>query len=103
MPSLKQRKNDGDLRLAEAALCGAVDARPSFTSLFRLGIFYFDEKKYDRAALIMRRAIGRNPGSGDAYFYLGVAEESDYRFDEAERDLLTATQLVPTNADYRAH
>jgi O-antigen ligase/tetratricopeptide (TPR) repeat protein len=96
-------KNDGDLQLTEDALRGAVDARPSFTTLFRLGIFYLDEKKYDRAALIMRRAIGTNPGSGDAYFYLGVAEESDYRFDEAERDLLRATQLVPTNAGYRAH
>jgi tetratricopeptide (TPR) repeat protein len=96
-------KNDGNLQLTEAALCDAVDVRPSFTTLFRLGMFYLDEKKYDRAALIMRRAIGRNPGSGDAYFYLGVAEESDYRFDEAERDLLAATQLVPTNADYRAH
>jgi tetratricopeptide (TPR) repeat protein len=96
-------KNDGDPQLTEAALCGAVDARPSFTTLFRLGMFYLDEKKYDRAALIMRRAIGTNPGSGDAYFYLGLAEESDYRFDEAERDLLKAMQLAPTNADYRAH
>ena len=96
-------KNDGDPQLTEAALCGAVDARPSFTSLFRLGMFYLDEKKYDRAALIMRRAIGTNPGSGDAYFYLGLAEESDYRFDDAERDLLKAMQLAPTNADYRAH
>jgi len=32
-------KNDGDLQLTEAALRGAVDARPSFTSLFRLGMF----------------------------------------------------------------
>jgi len=96
-------QHDSDTQLAETALQNAVDLHPSFVALFRLGTFYLDEKKYGRAALTMRRAIETNPRSADAYFYLGLAEESDYRFSEAENDLRLAVRLAPTNAGYRSH
>jgi tetratricopeptide (TPR) repeat protein len=89
--------------VAETALQNAVDLHPSFAALFRLGTLYLDEKKYGRAALTMRQAIERNPRSAGAYFYLGLAEESDYRFSEAENDLRLAVRLAPTNAGYRSH
>jgi O-antigen ligase/tetratricopeptide (TPR) repeat protein len=93
----------GDAQVTEIALRDAVDSQPAFSSLMRLGMFYLNKRKYDRAALSLRRATEANPGSADAYFYLGVAEESDYRFSDAERDLSRAVQLAPANAGYRAH
>jgi O-antigen ligase/tetratricopeptide (TPR) repeat protein len=96
-------RTEGDMRLTETALCDAVDAQPTLGSLLRLGMFYLDEKKYDRAALTLRRATETSPQSADAYFYLGLAEESGYRFSEATTDLYRAVQLAPANAGYRAH
>lgn len=96
-------QTDGDAQLTETALRDVVDLRPTFGPLIRLGMFYLSERKYDRAALILRRATDTNPQSADAYFYLGVAEESDYRFSDAEGDLSRAVQLAPANAGYRAH
>jgi tetratricopeptide (TPR) repeat protein len=96
-------EHDGDTPVAETALQNAADLQPSFAALFRLGTFYLDQKKYGRAALTLRRAIERNPRSADTYFYLGLAEESDYRFPEAENDLRLAVQFAPTNAGYRSH
>jgi tetratricopeptide (TPR) repeat protein len=92
-----------DRLLAQNALVAAVAARPSFAALFRLGTFYLDEGKYERAALMMRRATESAPRSADAYFYLGLAEERDYRFSAAESDLARALRLAPDNAAYRAH
>jgi O-antigen ligase/tetratricopeptide (TPR) repeat protein len=94
---------DGNAQMVESALSDAVDSQPTFSSLFRLGMFYFGERKYDRAALTLRHAVEANPQSADAYFYLGVSEESDYRFSDADRDLSRAVQLAPANAGYRTH
>jgi len=96
-------QTDGDAQVTEAALRDAVDLQPTFAALFRLGMFYFGERKYDHAALNLRRAAETNPQAADAYFYLGVAEESDYRFSDADRDLSRAVQLAPANAAYRTH
>jgi O-antigen ligase/tetratricopeptide (TPR) repeat protein len=94
---------DGDSQLTETALRGAVQARPTLAALLRLGFFYITETKYARATLILRQATERDPRSAAAYYYLGLAEESDYGFRDAERDLARAVQLAPTNAGYRAH
>ena len=94
---------DGDSQLTEAALRGAVDARPTLAALLQLGTFYISETKYARAALTLRQATRSNPQSAEAYYYLGLAEEGDYGFSDAERDLARAVQLAPTNAGYRAH
>ncbi len=96
-------QSDGDAQITESALRDAVNAQPTFTALFRLGMFYLGERKYDRAALTIRRAAEADPRSAEAYFYLGVAEESGYRFSAAERDFAWAVRLAPTNAGYRAH
>ena len=94
---------DGDSQLTETALRGAVDARPTLAALLQLGTFYISETKYARAALTLRQATQSNPQSAEAYYYLGLAEEGDYGFSDAERDLARAVQLAPTNAGYRAH
>jgi tetratricopeptide (TPR) repeat protein len=96
-------QTDGDAQVAESALREAADSQPAFGALLRLGRFYLDERKYDRAALSLRRATETNPQAAEAYFYLGVAEESDYRFSDADRDLSRAVQLAPANAGYQAH
>jgi len=96
-------QTEGDAQVTETALRDAVGLQPTFAALFRLGMFYFGERKYGHAALNLRRATETNPQAADAYFYLGVAEESDYLFSDADRDLARAVQLAPANAAYRAH
>jgi cytochrome c-type biogenesis protein CcmH/NrfG len=66
-------------------------------------MFYMSETKYARAALSFRQATQTDPRSAEAYFLLGQAEESDYNFSDAERDLAKSVQLAPTNAGYLAH
>jgi O-antigen ligase/Flp pilus assembly protein TadD len=94
---------DGDAQATEAALRDAVDVQPTFDSYRRLGLFYLNAKNYGRAALNLRRATEANPRAADAYFNLGLAEEDDYRFSEAERDFSSALRLAPDNAAYRTH
>jgi Tfp pilus assembly protein PilF len=89
--------------LAETALQDSVGVRPSFSALMRLGMFYLSEAKYGRAALAMRRATNSDPQSAYAYFYLGLAEEGDYRFSDAEKDFSRALKLAPDNVGYRDH
>jgi tetratricopeptide (TPR) repeat protein len=96
-------QTDNDRDLTEAALKESVAARPTYPALFHLGMFYLDDAKYSRAALIMRRATASFPQSADAYFYLAVAEERDYRFSEAEKDFSRAVKLAPSNVGFRDH
>jgi O-antigen ligase/Tfp pilus assembly protein PilF len=96
-------RNAGNVQLAESALNKAADSKHTFDSFFRLGAFYLDERKYDYAALNLHQAAELNPQSADAYFYLGLAEESNYLFWEADRDFSRALQLAPANASYRSH
>jgi O-antigen ligase/tetratricopeptide (TPR) repeat protein len=92
-----------NLALAESALDRAIAKDPSFADSFRLGRIYLEDRKYDRAALILRRAVQQEPRSADAYFNLGVAEEADYHFVDAENDLSCAVKLAPKNITYRDH
>jgi O-antigen ligase len=90
-------------QMAEAALQEWIAARPSFPAFFRLGMLYLKDAKYPRTALVMRLATEANPLSGDAYYYLAIAEERDYRFADAERDFARAVKLAPSNTVYREH
>jgi tetratricopeptide (TPR) repeat protein len=96
-------QTDNDRDLTETALQESVAARPTYPALFRLGMFYLNDAKYGGAALIMRRATEADPRSADAYFYLAVAEERDYRFADAEKDFSRALKLDPANAGFRDH
>jgi O-antigen ligase/tetratricopeptide (TPR) repeat protein len=96
-------QQDKDPESAETALQDSVGVRPSFSALMRLGMFYLSEAKYGRAALAMRRATNSDPQSAYAYFYLGLAEEGDYRFSDAEKDFSRALKLAPDNVGYRDH
>jgi tetratricopeptide (TPR) repeat protein len=94
---------DGDRELAETALKDSVEARPTLDALIRLGVFYLAQAKYGRAALAFRRATETEPRSAEAYYYLGVAEEGDYAYSDADKDFAKAVQLAPANAGYRDH
>jgi tetratricopeptide (TPR) repeat protein len=92
-----------NLGLAESALDRAIAEHPTFVDSSRLGQIYLEDRKYDRAALIFRRAIEQEPRSAEAYFNLGVAEEADYHFVDADNDLSRAVNLAPKNTAYRDH
>jgi O-antigen ligase/Tfp pilus assembly protein PilF len=94
---------DNDQELTETALQESVSARPCFSALVRLGMFYMSDENYERAALIMRRATELNPQSAYSYLNLAVAEDKAYRFADAERDFARAVKLEPANADYRKY
>jgi tetratricopeptide (TPR) repeat protein len=93
----------GDSELTESALRSSIEAGPTLNRLLRLGGFYVSQTKYARAALTYRRATEIDPQSAEAYFYLGVAEERDYSFSDAERDFAHAVRLAPDNVNYRTH
>jgi len=93
---------DGDSELTESALRSSIEAGPTLNRLLRLGGFYVSQTKYARAALTYRRATEIDPQSAEAFFYLGVAEERDYAFTDAERDFARAVRLAPENVSYRS-
>jgi tetratricopeptide (TPR) repeat protein len=94
---------NGDLGMTEAALVSSVEVQPTFDALLRLGGLYAEERKYSRAALTYRRATELDPESAEAFFNLGLAEQNDYEFSDAERDLARAVKLAPSSAAYRDH
>ena len=51
----------------------------------------------------MRQATQSNPPSAEAYYYLGVAEESDYGFSDAEEISRERSNSLPPTLGYRAH
>lgn len=92
----------GDLKSAEAALGNAVTLRPSsFQTRMRLGLLYLGESKFDRAALVIRKATDINPLSADAFFDLGRAEEGRYQYFAAGKAYTRALELEPGNAVFQ--
>jgi tetratricopeptide (TPR) repeat protein len=94
----------GDLKSAEAALGRAVTLQPaSLQTRIRLGLLYLGEGKFDRAALVMRKATDINPFSADAFFNLGRAEEGRYQYFAAGQAYTRALELEPGNAAFQKH
>jgi tetratricopeptide (TPR) repeat protein len=87
----------GDLETAEAALHRVIDVAPSFAAVMKLGDFYNETGKFDRATVAYQNATEIDPGSAQAYFSLGKAEESAFDFAGASRDYARALKLDPND------
>jgi len=87
----------GDFTTAETALLEVTREAPTFDAVMRLGDFYDEIGKYDRATIQYQHAIDLEPNSAQAYFDLGQAEESAFDFAGANRDYARALILAPND------
>jgi predicted Zn-dependent protease len=85
----------GNQTLAENALLRALRYDPSFGVTMQVAQFYLQNNKSDRAVSVLRNATEINPGSADAYYLLGVAEEKDYQYFDADKAYARAAILAP--------
>jgi tetratricopeptide (TPR) repeat protein len=85
----------GDLETAATALDQVTRDAPTFAAFMRLGDFYNETGKYDRATIAYQHATEIDPNSARAYFTLGQAEESAFDFAGASRDYARALELAP--------
>jgi len=97
----------GNQHEAEAALKSALELRPSdLQTNLRLASVYMNQKRYDRAVLLMKRVTEMQPDSADAFYHLALAEEANYQFFDAGQDFARAAALAPDDAaissDYAA-
>jgi Flp pilus assembly protein TadD len=60
------------------------------------------EKRFDDAVLLLRRAAELHPDSAPVLNRLGRAEAANYQFYAAGNDLARATQLEPGDAAFKA-
>jgi tetratricopeptide (TPR) repeat protein len=87
---------------SKEALAQALGVRPeSFEAHVRLGHLYLQERNFDRAALIWRKATTLDPSAASAFFHLGVAERGRYRFFEAEKAFMQALALQPNDPTFQ--
>jgi O-antigen ligase len=100
----------GDLDRAERALLDAADAarrRPGSVDYFdiarHVAQFEMRASHFDKAVFWMRKAADLRPGSADALYQLALAEEADYEYAQALRDLGKAQALASGNADIKHH
>ena len=92
----------GNLEEAKTALSQALTIRPeSFHAHARLGQLYLQERNFDRAALVWRKATDLDPHAASAFYHLGLAEKGRYRFFEAEKALAQALALQPDNPAFQ--
>lgn len=92
----------GYLQEAKAALSRALTLRPeSYEAHARLGHLYLQERNFDRAALVWRKATDLDPSAGSAFFYLGMAERGRYRYFEAEKAFIQALALQPNDLAFQ--
>jgi len=91
----------GDLETAEMALTQMTKDDPTLASMMRLGDFYSDANRYDRATIAYQHATEIDPNSARAFFYLARAEEADFDFAGASRDYAQALKLAPNDKTVR--
>ncbi|MBF6569637.1 MAG: O-antigen ligase family protein [Candidatus Binataceae bacterium] len=85
----------GNPELAESALLRALRYDPSFGMIMQIAQLYLQNNKIERAAAMLRNATEVNPASADAYYLLGVAEEKDYQYSDADEAYARAAILAP--------
>jgi O-antigen ligase/tetratricopeptide (TPR) repeat protein len=97
----------GDVSGAEAALLQAARLNPGdrydYDTLMRLADLEIRAKHFDKAAFWMRQAVEVRPGSAEVLYQLALAEETDYEYGQALRDLARAISLAPQDAGMRNH
>ena len=85
----------GNDALAERALLRGLQYNPSFDMIMRVAQFDLESDKTERAASMLRNAVEMNPASADAFYLLGVAEERDYQYSNADKAYARAATLAP--------
>lgn len=89
----------------EAAKSALIEVLPkqggSFDVLAALGRVYLQEKNFDRAAMMLRRAVKLKPDEASVVYALAQAEEGRYRFAAAQDAYLRALNLDPKNDSVR--
>ena len=86
---------NGDETLAEKALLRALQYNPSFSMIMRVAEFDLESNETQRAASMLRNAVEINPASANAFYLLGVAEERDYQYSNADKAYARAAALSP--------
>lgn len=93
-----------NLAEVKAALIRALDLRPSsFDTQLRLGLLYLQERSFDRAVLVLHKALDIKPDSAAVFYHLGQAEEGRYQLFAAEKAYARALELDPENTGFRQH
>jgi O-antigen ligase len=92
----------GDIQGAESSLLQGSTKRPGdrydYDTLMRLADLEMSARHFDRAAFWLRQAVDLRPGSAELLVQLAAAEENDYEYGQALRDLSRAMQLAPGDA-----
>ncbi len=63
-----------------------------------LGVLYLNLKRYSDAEMLFRQAIYLKPDLANAYFDLAVTLRSQKKYDEAYKELQTASSLIPLDS-----
>lgn len=88
-------REGGDEALAEEALLRAVQYSPSFGMIMRVAKFDLELNETERATSMLRNAVEINSTSAEAFYLLGVAEERDYQYWDADKAYARAAVLAP--------
>ena len=91
----------GDHEAAEQALEQALHYAPTFDVTMRLANLYLSQSRFERAVLTLQRATEMNPGSAEAFYELGHAQEGSYDYFAAGKAYAHATELAPGSDSYR--
>jgi tetratricopeptide (TPR) repeat protein len=86
---------NGNEGVARAAMLKALGYDPSFRMIMRLAQFYLQNDEFGRAASMLQNATEINPASADAFYLLGIAEERDYQYSDADKAYARAAKLAP--------
>ena len=85
----------GNPAIAESAMLKALRYDPSFSMIMQVAQFYLQSNNAERATSMLQNAIEINPASADAFYLLGVAEERDYQYSDADKAYARAAILAP--------
>jgi tetratricopeptide (TPR) repeat protein len=61
----------------------------------QVGQIYMNGGEYDRASGIFQRAAELDPTSAEAFVSLGLADEREYQYSDAEESYARAAELAP--------
>lgn len=94
----------GNTAFERASLKTASRRRPSdVRGHYRLGLSWYREGRWDAAAQSFAAATRVSGDYAPAWFYLGLASEQAYRFEDAKQAFTKAAAYAPSNPRYREH
>jgi tetratricopeptide (TPR) repeat protein len=85
----------GNEAIAEKSLLEALRYDPSFQTVMQVGQFYLQNGQLDRAAAMLQNAAEIRPSSAEAFYLLGLAQERNYQYSDADRAYAHAALLAP--------